>query len=408
MRTLRVNGRTLFEILRDSKDRQIVIWGESPDLTDAVFLAEKMTLMNIEVSGIVDVDNTCREVGYKLLDVNRLDPNRYRKKLLIVVLHEKYKPIYEYLVRRGFLPGEDFRWIKRYGQENLLSCYSYDPLLGFNSIGAACYPGFEVLGDPDDSSAVRIVILGGSSTDPNTFVFKSWPEYFYDICLEEGISVTIFNGAVTGYTASQELIKLTRDVMSLSPDMVVSFSGINQNHLVKGYPFFTDYILKAARSVDLNSLPTMNRSSLLGFQAPKFSEKDFDKFHYWFSQEQTMNFFCSTYNVHFKCFLQPNLMSKCSDKLLQEEREYLANRSFMGRFGLTPSEYSEISREFRNRATKAFRDKPWAIDLSDIYDEVYRSVYLDAIHVDELGNKMAANAVWEYTSKEIDSLYREK
>jgi lysophospholipase L1-like esterase len=42
-----------------------------------------------------------------------------------------------------------------------------------------------------------------------------------------GISGTIINGGVGGYSSSQELIKVVRDVVELEPDVVVTYDGIN-------------------------------------------------------------------------------------------------------------------------------------------------------------------------------------
>jgi hypothetical protein len=43
----------------------------------------------------------------------------------------------------------------------------------------------------------------------------------------DGYSGTIVNGGTGGYSSNQELIKLIRDGLEFKPDIVISYSGIN-------------------------------------------------------------------------------------------------------------------------------------------------------------------------------------
>ena len=77
---------------------------------------------------------------------------------MIVMLHDDYLAAADRLDSWGYAAGRDYRWIKRYGNENLRAVYRYDPMLGFNSLGDAATPGFFRYGSTSPG-AKRIVVL---------------------------------------------------------------------------------------------------------------------------------------------------------------------------------------------------------------------------------------------------------
>ncbi len=60
----------------------------------------------------------------------------------------------------------------------------------------------------------------------NTAV-TNWTEWLEIILREKSYSVEVLAGGIQGYASSQELLKLIQDVLILRPDLVISFSGIN-------------------------------------------------------------------------------------------------------------------------------------------------------------------------------------
>lgn len=89
-------------------------------------------------------------------------------------------------------------------------------------------PGFTVHAAPGEPwPRPWIVTLGGSTTDPN-IGNGSWPGELAHLMTSQGIAGTVINGGVAGYTTSQELLKMIRDVVELGPDIVISYSGINE------------------------------------------------------------------------------------------------------------------------------------------------------------------------------------
>jgi hypothetical protein len=97
------------------------------------------------------------------------------------------------------------------------------------SIPHTLLPGFVAFIPPEVKEWPRpwIVALGGSTTDP-LLGNGSWPGALARLMQRQHIKGTVINGGVGAYTTSQELIKLVRDVVELKPDIVISYSGINE------------------------------------------------------------------------------------------------------------------------------------------------------------------------------------
>lgn len=105
--------------------------------------------------------------------------------------------------------------------------YEEDSLLGasidYTPLGGK--PGWAVYGEETDG-AVRIMVIGGSTTS-DIFRVENWASKLQKICAANGISAVIYNGARESDSSTEELIRLTRDIRYLRPDIVISMSGIN-------------------------------------------------------------------------------------------------------------------------------------------------------------------------------------
>ncbi|MDJ0717787.1 MAG: hypothetical protein QNJ54_26795 [Prochloraceae cyanobacterium] len=134
----------------------------------------------------------------------------------------------------------------------------FDPLLGYahsqctrNNIKQI--PSFVVYrsNSPKSLTPIKIVTLGGSTTDPILFSKNSsigpdnWPKLLRDRCQEEQLSCEVFNGGSGGFNSSQELLKLIRDAQPLQPDIIVSLNGINEWYFneprLARYPYLSKY-----------------------------------------------------------------------------------------------------------------------------------------------------------------------
>lgn len=115
-----------------------------------------------------------------------------------------------------------------------------DPLLGWgrNPPFHAYYSDPVPASQRDDAvspgkgpaGTVRIVGLGGSTTDPEMEA-HNWVYQLAGICGAKGLRCQTLNGGIGGYASQQELLKLERDVLPLEPDLVISLNGINDESL---------------------------------------------------------------------------------------------------------------------------------------------------------------------------------
>jgi lysophospholipase L1-like esterase len=90
--------------------------------------------------------------------------------------------------------------------------------------------------DPSNLSRPVILTLGGSTTD-GLMYDHSWPEELQKVINERGLTATVVNGGTGGYSTNQELIKLLRDGLTFRPDVVISYSGVNDRGKYSEFPY---------------------------------------------------------------------------------------------------------------------------------------------------------------------------
>lgn len=393
---LRINGRTFYAILKDSEEKDIALWGKR-ERTIAV--CKKLGLLHVNVRWIITEHPADNPLGIEEISQDALGERVKPNDAMIVLLQDDYDSAAQFLMERGFRAGWDFRWVKRYGMDNIQSRYMFDPMLGFNTIGSAGSPGFYAAREPRAGDK-RIVVMGGSSPDPGSMIHESWTNYLQDMLEAAGGGWIAYNGGVMGYSSGQVMVKLMRDAMALKPELVIDFTG-NANIIpVNKFPFMVDYNLKLAKFFENHEAPTVNMKQLEPFVGMCFEAKDFDRYEYWLNHLKTMRYFCTLNGVPYFAFLTPNLLTKREEKLLPEEREYLLNRSFMGRNGLTPQAFRTIARGFGELLEKEPQD--WLFDLTDIFDNEATTVYEDGLHFNERGNRLVAQAIFDSLKKVID------
>jgi len=89
---------------------------------------------------------------------------------------------------------------------------------------------------PADLDRPVILTLGGSTTDAARGE-HSWPEELSKLLAEKGISATVVNGGISGYSTNQELLKLVRDGLEFKPDIIISYSGVNDRGEYSELPY---------------------------------------------------------------------------------------------------------------------------------------------------------------------------
>lgn len=195
--------------------------------------------------------------------------------------------------------------------------------------------------------------------------------------------------------STQELIKFLRDVVPMKPNMVLSYSGINDlvdshgdfNDYGKGYPFAfprlkmkMDQFLKDTQ--ESNSL-YLGRKSGLGVE------------EIWILNKRIMNYVAKEMGMVFYTFLQPMLY--CGDYTIDPEimpklEEYRKNERFSYMF--------EHAQTFREKIINQMQNEDYVIDLTGIFDRCSK-IFIDFAHVNEWGNQIIADNIFRHIEKDL-------
>lgn len=232
------------------------------------------------------------------------------------------------------------------------------------------YLGFHVIGT-EGKDKFKIVTIGGSTTAEAVYRMKSWPFCLYDRI--ESDRAVIYNAAVDGYSSSQELLKLLRDVCALRPDLVISFSGVNDLMVRENNNPFLPYFLGSV----WEKLPVRHWGGSLK-QLPE--EEELRGFDFWYKMEQIMHSVSMIFGFEFLCIAQPIIYSQ--EKLSQK-----------GRWEFERMEDRESAIEFRKKAREIKED--WFINMTDMLDG-FPEVFFDLMHVDEEGNNIIADHIYRH------------
>ncbi len=235
----------------------------------------------------------------------------------------------------------------------------------------------------DENSDIKIVALGGSTTDYSQYGIPSWPHYLSMLINEKkGVTPCIYNGGVAGYLSSQEMLKCIRDVFDLKPLMVISYSGINdafegkkENTLVNDYLDKTWKMLCRNKDIEITAGNCIERESV-------------DR---WIFNMKTMHGICSEFHVQFYSFLQPMMVSG-RYVLNDDDLFYLRQETVKQRMQMTKA--------FYNAAVEKIGDIDFIHNFSGIFDGM-DNIYLDYCHCNEKGNKIIASAIYRCIESEL-------
>lgn len=247
-----------------------------------------------------------------------------------------------------------------------------------------------------------ILALGGSTTDPIQYG-HSWPEELAKVIKGKGISATVINGGTGGYSTNQELLKLIRDGIEFGPDVVISYSGINDrgkygrlpNPMVHKYqrevlnqivqrkpsPLFPSTILLLQNS--LNS----NEGVVAGYTLGLDTSRSMGE---WYERNLSlMEAVARTRGAKFFAVLQPN--AYVGDYKWRAEYEKRRGNSWYVKAvrGL----YSEIS------------DLPKRVDYIYDFTNIFsraEDVYIeDGVHTKLKGNRIIAEHMFELIASKV-------
>lgn len=303
------------------------------------------------------------------------------------------KPAEGFLVSRG---ADFHRQLARGFVGTSRGQLAVDPHLGY-----ALEPAFEVFGVKEKVGALRIVALGGSTTDPHNE--GHWPGVLSELLERGGISAKVFNGGVGSYSTNQEVVKLIRDALSLSPDLVVSVDGVNDLGLVKSISAATPMVNNPqemiARYVVEGSLESVflpNLVRLFGFGRGILREPHWGRpakmaaEEVWEKNVRLMNAISAEFGARYLCVLQPIMGFGSYNRSSDEEEMWKESKDRPVASGLP---YHEALKGYYQAAQARCGKLPYCADLTEIFAG-QTNLYNDPRHPNPDGYRLLAEAVF--------------
>ncbi len=361
-------------ILSRSRGKQCFFFADRDDIS---FWENLIHTLSLEDSGAQLI--CLGEEDEKIYETAYYNPDDI---MIFIASFERSEELGDILKDMGFLQTRHYVWIGNSFSGHVTDqYYGFDWFLGNTYIQNRELPGFYIHGD--ESCNHKIVVLGNSATDPLFYPQKAWPEFLYEKYLKQGIKVTIYNGAITDYSSSNELIKLVRDVLRIRPDIVISYSGfIDFRQYVPDYPDINLNLMRTSEKWEKES----GREVIYGAADRRSA------YERWQENEKIMNQVCELYHIKFYGVLQAWLGSESEDSgRLREWSENYWKVSFP-QFDSIVENAEDFKEKIRTDAERC----SWLYDATAVFAGIGdEKIFYDSIHVNETGNEIIADAVWE-------------
>ena len=211
---------------------------------------------------------------------------------------------------------------------------------------------------------------------------------------QSGYEITVINGGCRGYKSSQELVKLLRDVLPMKPDVVISYTGVNdasENRRTKEYdkfPFLNSYQICLEEAIARNvkyehSVLEVDKNYTLGVES---GISRAERFIY---NVKAMNGICNEFGIRYLAFLQPCLSLKQGGWSIYEQELLISTEMKQADFDYV-NEFYEMVKKTPIECLK---------DISNLFHH-YDDVYYDECHVTEKGNEIIAKCIYEVLVRE--------
>lgn len=377
----------LWRIIEDDKKYKLIMYADAKYKKPIVKL---LSFIDVTIEKFVS-DMPCEDEKsvYDLLFEDK-------SKIVILVCKDDFQTARGILEGMGLQLGISFKDINHYCSESGSMPYVYDPMMGYNLETKDMESrGFRVFGDLH-GKGLRILTLGGSTTDAYIYPLRSWSEWLHDEMTERGIANTVICGGVAGYRSSEEMLKLIRDGFILSPDIVINYSGYNDCFLQE-YPYINDYmreicsyINQTMESKDIYQDNWTSKST--GGINGDFSECIEKMYQFWITNQRMIHAICQVHGVKHMTCLQPSLFN--GKKWLSDyERSYALNLVYISGKRYKRGDLEYRVKAFRELAQEDIARTEWLYDLSEVLDN--EDAYIDMCHLNENGNRIIARKIAE-------------
>lgn len=370
----------LTETLNDAGKRKIIILGcrGSGAVTYCALHA-----LGVEVEYFIDIYTDGKTKMFFNKHVYTIEHVKQEKRgtYYIINVFPYFDQMDKILSVLGLCEGRDYTNLHGYFKSRF--CDKFDPLLGFTRDDDL--PGFKKYGD-DSESALKIVALGGSTTDYSYSSVKSWPQILHELLDALNIENVVYNGGICGYMSAQERDKFLRDVMPLSPTHVICLSGINDiawNHCREENPYYSKYIVEQIISPAFIDDRSDDNSLGMGIYKPV---EDYEN---WFNNQQIISGVAKEFGIKYTCFLQPCIFTgKYVKSEFEEEWLSILLNNWLYEHKAVGSIFSSWQ-SFYEGAKHLIDGVDNIVDATELFDDV-SGVYIDGIHCEEHGNQKIA------------------
>lgn len=377
-----LSATRIWRFVQTAKQKKYIIWGCNQQAKQIIQIAQ---MLDIGIEFIVEKnpahDTFC---GIEVRDVYDIGYEYIDRYMVLVTSDEDTDFNFTILNEIGLSEKKHFDCWDYFTTENYIT-YALDPNMGYtylNSQFEEC-PGITLFGSRNAKKC--IAILGGSTSDATRFPFKSWAELLYER-LSEKNNVCILCAGCSGYNSSQEMIKLIRDIIPYYPDIVISYSGVNDRiHFswkqeLKTYPFINPYqydmtILEAQR-LQYRRISGSKDAYSFGL---KQEDGQYDRFK---MNMHMMKAICESYGITFIGILQPYIGS--GKNYTMDTYELIVNTQLEKSIEWSTPFYDLAIQE----AGKKYED------FTKIFKDV-EDIWIDDCHVTEKGNAIIAEKVYE-------------
>lgn len=372
---LLVGRENWYALIQVSKKKSIYIYG-SGKLEQELY--RKLQLGGIPCEGMIDT-------------IEQLAEQSFDDRMLVVL--EENEELFRDFETIGLVRKKHYRslWDMREVNEYLDKKLQVpDMSLGVSYLLSEKYPGYAVYGE--ENASYKIMVLGSSTSQEDFLTYKAWPRLLYERFCRENSSIQILNGGIRAYNVQMMAEKLLRDLPDIQPDMVICYSGGANNGLY-GYtkaeaPFSNAYVRKMYKHVEQITGKAAVRC-IEGVRE-KVEEADWARSlaeDYLYACD-VMKAICDIKGVTFVNFFYCHA-GMCDVKSLSaEDREPCYHyRAFMKNV-----KGRKIANQFYRNVKGRLRE--WQYDHTELFRNT-PGVYIDAIHVNEKGNKIIADDVYE-------------
>jgi lysophospholipase L1-like esterase len=388
--------------------RKLFIYGTG---AEAVNLAKYLYLIyKIDVQRFIDDECAGGKLEGKEI-ITSIDVVYEEKDKIFVIIaneNESYGISRKKFIDMGLIEDLDFTYHSEIPSIKEPLCF--DVTLSYNRIKEKI-EGFELFGDTDNPNAIKIVALGGSTTESTLCFIKGWVQFLAELFQEKNIPAVIYGGGVSGYNSCQELLKLIRDVIPLKPDIVLSYSGVNDLYYYINIqelerlrrPFITKFQIIFVKQI-LEKLSALKHGlpvtygliwDKIGQNTVFYGlENDKSTSEVWLDNMRMMRITTKEFGIQFFSFFQPFRFNGFYERT--DIQDIIHNRRDLS--CIPESNGYEIwgrpIMEEMRKITSEIKKYNYIFDFSGIFTN-YQGIYLDAMHVYEQGNRIIAEKIFD-------------